>query len=110
MSIMALVGPKVLPANFSDLMYTLRRSWDVPGRGGGVLASSLTLGAFTAILPVPNGHWFGLFISVTSLLDVDSPKGRLLPRAASALSPRPLLILDVHRLVSVDFFSPIFMA
>ena len=101
---MALVGPNVPLANFSSLLYTLRQSLDVPGRGGGVLVSKLALGDRTAISPVPNGHCVRLFISATSLMDVDSPKGHSLPCAASALSSRPLAILHVQRLLPVDFF------
>ena len=104
MSIIALVGPNVPPIKFSVLLYTLRQSLDVTGLGCGVLVSPLTLGELAVIVPVPNGHCVRLFISVTSLLDVDSPKGRSLPCAASSLSSRPLAILHVQRLLPVDFF------
>ena len=100
---MALVGPNVPLANFSSLLYTLRQSLDVPGRGSGVLASKPALGDHTAISPVPNGHCVRLFISATSLMDVDSPKGRSLPCAANSLSSRPLAILHVQRLLLLDF-------
>ena len=107
---MALVGPNVPPVDFSTLLYTLRQVCIVSGLRDGVLAISLTLGECIVILPVPNGHCIRLFISVTSLLDVDSPKGRSLPCADSALSPLPLAILNGQRLLPVDFFSPVFMA
>ena len=103
-SIMALVGPNVPLVNVSSLLYTLRQFLDVPGRGGCVLASKPALGDRTAISPVPNGHCVRFFISATSLMDVDSPKGRSLPCAASTLSSRPLAILHVQRLLPVDFF------
>ena len=107
---MALVGPNVPPANFSTSLYTLRQVFDVPRLGDGVLATSLTLGENIVILPVPNGHGTRRFISATSLVDVDSPKGRSLPYAASALSPLPLAILNAQRLLPVDFFLPAFIA
>ena len=107
---MALVGPNVPPANFSALLYTLRHSLDVTGPGGGVLATPLALGAFTVNLPVPNGDCVRLFISVASLVDADSPKGRSLPCAASALSSRPLNILNVQRLLPADVCSFVFIA
>ena len=107
---MALVGPKVPPANFSGSLYTLRQLLDVPGLGDGVLAVSRSLGESTAILPVPNGHCFRLFISVTSLMDVDSPKGRSLPCVVSSLSLLPLIILNAQRLFPTDFLPLISIA
>ena len=102
---MALVGPNVPPADFLQLLYTLRHFCDVSGPGGGVLAISCALGDLTAIVPVPNGLCVRLFISAASLVDADSPKGRLLPCATSLLSPLPSAILNVHRPATVDVFS-----
>ena len=107
---MALVGPNVPLVKFSFLLYTLQQVFDVIGLADGVLAISLTLDDNLVTLPVPNGHCIRLFISVTSLLDVDSPKGRSLPCAASALSPLPLAILNAQRLLPADFFLPAFIA
>ena len=107
---MALVGPNVPLVKFSFLLYTLRHVFDVTGRADGVLATSLALDENIVTLPVPNGLGTRRFISATSLLDVDSPKGRSLPCAASSLSPLPLAILNGQRLLPVDFFSPVFMA
>ena len=76
---MALVGPNVPPAKLSVLLYTLRHFCNVTGLGDEVLAVSCALGDLTAILPVPNGLCVRLFISVASLVDADSPNGRLLP-------------------------------
>ena len=100
---MALVGPKVPPANFSGSLYTLRQLLDVPGLGDGVLAVSRSLGESTAILPVPNGHCFRLFISVTSLMDVDSPKGRSLPSLTPSADHSERSGTLPHGLSSVDF-------
>ena len=100
---MALVGPNVPPVDLSTLLYTLRLDSNVTGCGGGVLVLKPALGELTVNLPVPNGYCVRLFISVTSLVDVDSPKGRSLPCAASSLSSRPLAILHVQRLLLLDF-------
>ena len=107
---MALVGPNVPPAYFSVSLHTLQQPWDVPRHGGGVLVTALILGERTAISPVPNGREVRHFISVTSLLDVDSHKGRSLPCAASSLSPPPLIILNAQRLLPLDFLPPISIA
>ena len=101
---MALVGPNVPPVKFSFLLYTLRHVFDVTGRADGVLATSLALDENIATLPVPNGLGTRRFISATSLMDVDSPKGRSLPCTASALSPLLLAILNCQRLLPADFF------
>ena len=76
---MALVGPNVPPVKFSAPLYTLRLVSIIAGLGGGVLVTSLALGEHTVPLPVPNGHGTRRFISATSLVYVDSPKGRSLP-------------------------------
>ena len=107
---MALVGPNVPLDTFSALLYTLRLVFHVSGYGGGVLAISCALGDCTAILPVPNGDGTRLFISVASLVDVDSPKGRSLPCAASSLPPRPLAILYAQRLLPKDVSAIVFIA
>ena len=107
---MALVGPHVPPADFSTLLYTLRHDSDVPGLGCGVLVTSLSLGERIVTLPVLNGLVIRHFISVTSLVDVDSPTGRSLPCAASSLSSRPLAILHVQRLLLLDFSLMIVIA
>ena len=107
---MALVGPKVPTDSFSALLYTLRLFCNVPGRGGGVLASPLALGERTAISPVSNGHYVRRFISAASLVDADTPKGRSLPCAASSLSSLPLNILNVQRRLPLDFLPPFSIA
>ena len=107
---MALVGPNVSPVKFTALLYTLRLVFNVTGLNGGVLVTPLPLGECTVILPVPNGLGIRHFISVSSLLDVDSPKGRSLPLAASALLPRPLAIIKAQRLLPKDLLLKIFIA
>ena len=107
---MALVGPNVPPPDFSTLLYTLRQVCIVSGLGDGVLAISLALDENIVTLQVPNGHGTRRFISATSLVDVDSPKGRSLPCAASSLSPLPLAIPNAQRLLPTDFFCSVFIA